>query len=148
MDEKYKKYCHEGAHPDIIVNNNRNLTTHQYKEALKRLRIFIESENLFCDDDTTLGNKSTTCNWGICTDSNGVWNSAELHTFPKDFDDYGRISAIEPPEGYDCPMREGKDLSGCFYQCRVFNRRKKTPTREEALLLVDNMIDQLESDDE
>lgn len=131
----YREYCHEGAHPSVLINNSKYLTTEQYVGVLKRIRKTIESEKLIRDKD------DPDCNWGMCSKRQEHYPDPELHIFPNDFDDYGRMSALSCGNDVKCPMRVS-DLggSGCFYDCRVFTRKHKVPTREEALKLYDDAI--------
>ena len=155
MRDAFKSYCYAGAIPSIVINKANTLTVQQYVEVLKRIKKTISRKPLSAYDDTTPGCKNTECNWGLCGESHQHYPTPELHRFPQDFVDNGRISALEPPEGFDCPMRERREIdgeslnaSGCFYQCRVFQRNRKTPTREEALALYDAAIAKAEQSQE
>lgn len=137
MRDEFKGYCEEGAHPSIVINKRRTLTVEQYADTLRRIRKTVESEPLRAVDDVTPGAKSTTCNWGLCSGRKDHYPAPELHTFPQDFADYGRVSELEPPK--PCPMMDVKVPSrgGCFWQCRVFQSKLKTPSRKEAIALID-----------
>ena len=150
MKEPYKKFCREGASPSIIINVQKNLTIGQQLDVLVRLKTAVENEPLRAIDSNTIGDKYTHCNWGMCTDSKEVYHENRMHIFPASFDDDGRISALSPVEGTDCPMRkrnpddsESVSISGCFYQCRIFNRKLKTPTKDETIALIDEKIREL-----
>lgn len=151
--KKYESYCREGAIPSIIVNNNHNLSLKQHLAVLKRIVKTIENgESIKKIDSDAIGDKELSCNWGMCSERADHYPSAELHTFPKDFDESGRTSPLNRAEGYDCPMRkrspndtESESMSGCYYQCRIFQRRHKTPTRIEALDLYHAEIERIES---
>lgn len=150
--KKYESYCREGAHESIIVNNNHNLTREQHLAVLKRIAKTIESgTNISKIDSDAIGDKELACNWGMCSDSAEHYPTAELHTFPKDFDERGRTSALDRAKGYDCPMRnrspsdsQSERDSGCYYQCRIFQRKHETPTRIEALDLYHTVIKRIE----
>jgi len=130
-----------GAFPDIQVNVARVISDPQYIEALKRLRKIIENRKLKSVDSTAPGDKYTECNWGMCSDLKELWPTPELHIWPYDFLNEGRVAPLSLGK-HICPMdtRESGDAMGCFYSCRVFQRRHKTPTREEALQLTDAAI--------
>lgn len=144
MRDEFKSYCFEGAHPSIVINERDNMTKKQFIQVLERVRKSVETKPLQFFDDDTPGFKDMGCNWGLCWDTREFYPNPELHTFPQDFVDRGRCTAIEPPEGFDCPMRErrddGNNESGCFHQCRVFQKNRKTPSRAEALKLIDATI--------
>lgn len=149
--KKYESYCREGAHESIIVNNRHNLTLEQHLAVLKRIAKTIETENISKVDCDAIGAKELSCNWGMCSENVEHYPSAELHTFPKDFDEYGRTSPLNRAKGYDCPMRkrspndsQSERDSGCYYQCRIFQRQHKTPTRIEALDLYHDEIKRIE----
>lgn len=144
MRNEFKSYCYEGAHPSIVINKRGNLTKRQFLLVLKRMRKSVESRSLQFFDDDTPGYKDMGCNWGACWDTREFYPDPEMHKFPQDFVDLGRCSSLEPPKRFDCPMRErrddGNNQSGCFYQCRVFQKNRKTPTKAEALNLIDATI--------
>jgi len=136
------------------------LTDAQHISALKRMRDRIaQGGPLRAHDDTTPGNKSTDCSWGMCTNDPSFWMKDELM-----FPDRGPIrvgiladgspvlheSSKYHGEGQQCPFdrrngTENKDSWGCFHHCRVFSRGRgeKTPTQEEALRLYDVAIERL-----
>ncbi len=138
-----------GSHPSIKINVLDELPEHRYLAVLKRIRDSIASgRQLSAFDDTSPGNKSMGCSWGLCDETKATWPDAEDHTFPVDFQKHGRCSPLETADNNPCPMdmRESSDGNGCFYSCRVFkNRRKKhlIPTREQALELYDKAIEKL-----
>ena len=131
-----------GAYEGIQVNEQRELSDPQYLAALGRLRKIIESRKLKYVDSDSPGDKYTECNWGLCSDLKELWPTPELHTWPYDFLNNGRVAPIGRGK-YCCPMdtrEDGGGGNGCFYTCRVFQRKHKTPSREEALALVDAKI--------
>ena len=61
----------------------------------------------------------------------------------QDFLNEGRIAPLRS-HGH-CPMQSHKSNgNGCFYYCRFFQSKLKTPTREEYLQMIDNIITALE----
>ena len=143
MNKQYETYCHEGIHPEIIVNNAQKLTVLQFKDLLKRIRDYIvRGGKPKADDCTTVGNKHTECNWGVCTGDKDLVPYPELHTFPKDFDRFGRVSTLRNPDGHKCPMDrgDGQPGCGCFYSCRIFNPKGEVPTPLEAIELYNKAL--------
>lgn len=135
------------------------LTDAQHLTALKRMRDRIsDGSNFTAFDDTTPGNKSTDCSWGMCTNDPNFWAKDELM-----FPDRGPIrvgcradgspvlheSSKYHKDGQQCPFdrRNGTEdqlASGCFYHCRVFSRKRGEPlTQEAALHLYDVTIERL-----
>lgn len=144
MREEFKSYCHQGAYECVVINNNDRLSKEQYIETLKRIRQTIEKSPMVAIDDDSPGNKYTGCDWGLCGEIAEHYPTPELHTFPMDFVDSGRISQLSCSDDVKCPMRvDGIGPMGCFYSCRVFGRKFKTPSKEEALHLYDEAIKEL-----
>ena len=131
-----------GAHPSIKINVLRKLPHDRYVAVLHRLRDAIANGRpLDAYDDTTPGCKSTSCSWGLCHDSAETWPDAQDHTFPVDFERYGRISHLSAPG--KCPLDKRKDVggSGCFWTCRVFQGKVGNGlTQKKALALYDDAI--------
>lgn len=131
-----------GAHPSIKINVLRKLPQDRYVAALKRLRDAIAAGRpLDAYDDTTPGCKSTSCSWGLCHDSAETWPDAQDHTFPVDFERYGRISTLGAPG--KCPLDKREDIggSGCFWTCRVFQGKGGDGlTQKKALALYDDAM--------
>ena len=135
-----------GAHPSIRINVLNTLPPERTKLALIRIRDAIAAGRpLNFYDDTTPGNKSMSCSWGLCHDSAETWPDAQDHVFPKDFEKRRRITPLESRQL--CPMdtRSEAAFNGCFYTCRVFQATRKSPppTRAEALALYDEAISKL-----
>lgn len=130
-----------GSHPSIQVNVKRELDHEQYLAALHRLKRIVESRKLKSVDSTAPGDKYTECNWGMCSDLKELWPTPELHIWPYDFLNRGRVANIDLGE-HLCPMdtRTSGGAMGCFHTCRVFQRKHRTPNREQALTLIDEMI--------
>jgi hypothetical protein len=106
-------------------------TDEEYLQALKRKRKEIaggEPFNFY--DDTTIGNKSTTCSWGL------------TH---HDLERYGFSSYRG--KGQHCPLRHKVTPSGCFWNCKVHQAGGgvRKMDRETALALFDKMISDLEA---
>jgi hypothetical protein len=133
-----------GAHSSIRINVLEHLPEERYLAALQRVRDAIAAGRpLQFYDDTTPGDKSTSCSWGLCHDSKDTWPDAQDHLFPSDFENNGRISPLPSPD--PCPMDTrgyGPYTYGCFYSCRVFQATRKNPrpTHDEALALYEAAI--------
>ncbi len=185
-ETEYVLWVKDPKNLTVIINerryrkNNRRVTVYgdwinpnqgegRYQDTLRRLRALIAGgSQLFYDDDTTMGNKSTVVSWGLCDDSLDVYPEKNDHTFPNQFP--GRSSPRNQPEKAYCPMDRLADAppeiqakqenSGCFYRCRVFKpgemvpgkpnpkngkvfhrlRSGSVPTREQALKRYDDLI--------
>lgn len=119
----------------------------QYLAALENLRKGIESGvPLKAIDDTTPGDKSTTCSWGLCSEERRVWPDKAMQLFPDHFPQ--RIAPKYRGKHHKCPMdrrtpeEAEKGLgygSGCFYHCRIFQAKPQKgqpiPSKEVALEL-------------
>ncbi len=136
MNKLYKDYCYEGAVPSIIINKARSYTKEQSQGVLKRLLAYIQTgdDKPHAVDSEATGDKYTECDWGFCTGHKEMYPTADLHIFPSNFDQFGQVSRLE--HKIPCPMRDGYNKSGCFYQCRVFQAHLHTPTKEEAIALI------------
>ena len=153
MRKEFRSYCHEGALPHIVINNRYNMTLEEFLGVLERILESIKSgAELTCVDSTTIGDKYTRCSWGTCSFDKDHFPYPELQLFPQDFVDEGRVAPLEEPEGAHCPLRQRKPgdspsvcSSGCFYQCRVFQPDRVTPSREEAIQIYEEAIRQLKA---
>ena len=99
----------------------RHLTVEQYLEALKKVREIIASgTDVGLDDSNITGYKHTHAAWGMCTDSAEVWNKPEMHIWPMEFKEHGRVAPLDLPS--KCPLdgRHKGGRFGCFYQCWAF----------------------------
>lgn len=138
----YKTY--NGISPSIQINVLRELPTERYKLVLKRIRNAIAAGRaLDVYDDTTPGDKSTSCSWGLCHESKETWPDAEDHIFPVDFEKYGRISHLRLGNERRCPLdsREEATANGCFWTCRVFQAaRGELPSKDQVLALYDAVL--------
>jgi len=135
----------QGIDASVQINTLDTLPKDRYILALTRLAVAIGTGRpLQAFDDTTPGNKSMGCSWGLCDDHSRTWPDAQDHTFPLSFVRDGRISTLASK--FPCPMDRRtpaqRDLNGCFYSCRVFqaNKKEPAPTRDEALKLYNDMI--------
>ena len=101
----------------------------RYVDAMVRIRDRIaDGLALTAEDDTTSGDKSTSCSWGHCTDDPVSWPYANDHLWPDQFEKNKRVAPKYLKEGDLCPLdrREPADstMQGCFYSCRVFKQKK------------------------
>lgn len=143
MRTDYSNYCRN--YYGLYVNRRDTMTPNQQLGVLKRIRNTIANANLSANDDTTPGSKNTEANWGLCGDIKAHYPDPELHIWPKQFVDEGRIAPIQHTKDHPCPLsRDREGLSGCFYSCRVF-RPIEALTREMALNLYDAEIEKLEA---
>lgn len=143
MRPEFKSYCREGVHPSIVINNATELTKGQFIQVLHNLRERVGQTELVQEDSNVPGDKFTEASWGLCSREAQVYPDPEMHTFPQDFADRGRVSSLNPPAGHACPMRVAQirqGRTGCFYDCRVFQKRYKTPDRLLAVRLIDEAI--------
>jgi len=106
------------------------LPKERYLAALERIRgLILKGVELRHVDDTTPGDKSTTCTWGLCSEAKEAWPDAQDHLFPKDFEEHGRIAPKYLRSGWLCPVDSRdpkaakKDLNGCFHTCRIFQAK-------------------------
>lgn len=113
-----------------------------YLSALKRLPAIIQSAELYYYDDTTIGDKSTECTWGLCSESEELWA----------IDDRLHYSHKYRQTGQTCPMERTEDraweqpASGCFYRCRFFSPNgQPRPTQQDALQLINARIKLVET---
>lgn len=120
------------------------LPQERYIAALHRLRNLIkEGKELVAADSTTIGDKYTSCSWGLCSGEKEAWPDAKDHLWPDQFLERGWVAPLYRQKGQKCPFDSRKDDgdgTGCFFSCRVFQRKLKTPTREQALALYDEVI--------
>jgi hypothetical protein len=116
----------------------------RWQDALRRMRSRIGRTEFVAWDDTAIGSKDTHCSWGMCSNDTEQWPDKDDHIFPDDFEARGRITPRYAVGGCPLDTRTGTDLEdvgGCFYACRVFERRdigKKD--RDEVIRLYDQVI--------
>ena len=106
------------------------MTNDQYLYGLRQLLEVVKTEELSGYDDTTIGDKSTECNWGFCGDDKAVWP----------------IGKPERQEHQLCPLDQDLDRRrGCFYRCRFFNAQHRRLSRANAIRLYKRMINKASS---
>lgn len=132
------------------MSEDLNLSDERYLAALKRIRALIANGiNLVAEDSDVMGDKFTHCTWGLCSDRKSHWPDPEDHLWPDQFVEHGRVAPkYRDTDKQECPLcvpHEGSGFKGCFYRCRVFQRKMKTPTREQALRLYDEAIARVEA---
>jgi len=115
----------------------RIMSLERHLLALKRIRAIIASGAAKgAVDSDEIGNKYTTCKWGLCNETKEAWPDPEDYIWP---DQKDRVAPVQRPRS--CPLRMHDSVThGCFYQCRAF---KTKLTREEALALYDVEIARL-----
>lgn len=146
MRDEFKSYCREGAYPSIVINNRDDLTKKETIKVMESIKKTIQSESIKGYDCDAVGAKNLECNWGFCGDRKDHYPDPDMHTFPQDFVDNGRISHLNP--AIACPLRyKHREGRGCFYDC-VFFSRKKNPDKGKALILYDNAINKLKKLDD
>ncbi len=119
--------------------SNLYLTNKQYLEALVRLKNIVNSTKLSYYDDTTPGDKDTSCTWGLCQESIKLWPTAELHLWPKDFP--GRLAAKYRKKNHVCPNDyDSTNENGCFYHCKFFQGKAAGWGRTEVKNRIDELI--------
>lgn len=129
-----------GSMYHIRCNILKLLPKERYILALKRLRIIVESESCSGYDCTVTGMKSTECSWGLCQENKKLWPEPQDYTWPHEED---RIAPLHRGDDYMCPLEtkhKGPGWKGCFYRCAYFSKKKKMPTREQALQRIDELI--------
>jgi hypothetical protein len=98
------------------------LTDEQYFDLLKRAlqRIKESNDKVRGCDSTSIGNKYTECNVGLCDDS---LTTKEIAMFPE-FWDKGRRDMKYLRVYHKCPLdwRDKPTQQGCFYSCLFFKK--------------------------
>lgn len=100
------------------------------------------------EDSEDIGNKYTTCTWGLCHDAAGFWEKEECQfEEPAAAHRHGRYALVvrskHLPDKQKCPMDRGDGEQGewgCSYRCRIFTPTEKRPDRKRALQLYDDRI--------
>jgi hypothetical protein len=108
----------------------------RYIAALKRILSQIkEGSKLEAEDSETVGDKYTTCSWGLCSHHKEQWPDKQDYLFPPRGD--GTVAVKYKGIGQNCPFDKNKEAhpDGCFHRCRIFQDLKNPPTREEAIFL-------------
>ena len=115
-----------------------------YHKALEILYQRIkDGEELAYWDDTTIGNKSMHCSWGKCSQQPKQWPDPEMHLWPEQFIERGRVAPKYGQAGQWCPndrraFFESPDdrhrHSGCFYSCAFFSPDgRPQPTSDQVI---------------
>jgi hypothetical protein len=127
------------------MSDSMYLTRQQVLDSMKRqLEAIKRGKPLDTENSDAMGDKHTECSWGMCTEGEDVFPKGQgLRMFDDERRPKYRASMFNTEYALECPLREGINESGCFYQCRVFQRNKKTPTREEAITLYEDRIAKL-----
>jgi len=114
--------------------------------ALLRIRAQIKRGLKFEKyDSDEPGAKSTHCSWGLCSENEEQWPNAEDHLWPDKFREHKRVAPKYREDTDECPFAMPRDTApgcGCFYRCRVFQKKYKTPNREQAVELYTATINQ------
>ena len=140
-----------------------HLTDAQYLDLLKKVRASLdELKTIESEDSTETGFKHTASNVGLCagvlaksgTSYKDKFVTLETAMWPKYFKQIGKVPYENPQmysmkyrgDGHRCPMEHDRPFSkgfsgGCFYRCRVFSGKNRTPTIEEAKQMYDNEIE-------
>lgn len=126
--------CNDKLHKEHYLSHDR------YIIALKRIREQIKNRSkLQYEDSDSIGDKYTTCSWGMCSMYKEQWPDKEdrIRTFNS-----GLIDAKQQDTNQNCPMDSKQEgaIWGCFYRCRIFQNLGKLPSREEAIRLYDITI--------
>jgi hypothetical protein len=126
-----------------------NMSDKTYYESLLRLKERIENGlSLNYEDSTVIGDKYTVCTWGLCSDDKEQWPDPDMHLWPDQFTNDGRVAPKYRENHHLCPFdtRNPNDdemslINGCFYTCMIFQRKFKTkPNAEDVVGLFDKRI--------
>lgn len=121
------------------------LSGRSYVAVLKRQRERIANWLDFSADDCKdWGNKSTSANWGLCSDQKEAWPHAEDHLWPEQFTNHGRVAPKYRRELQTCPMQTKGSSTGCFYNCMIFKGAIKESDRQKAVELYDAHIEKMD----
>ena len=115
-----------------------------YRKALEILYQRIkDGEELAYWDDTTIGNKSMHCSWGKCSQQPEQWPDPEMHLWPEQFTERGRVAPKYGQDGQWCPNDrraffdapdDRRRRSGCFYSCAFFSPDGRSePSRDQVI---------------
>jgi hypothetical protein len=123
------------------------MSNERYLAALKRIRDIIASGvDVKAENSNAMGDKYSSCTWGLCDDGKSHWPDAEDYLFSPGNRPWVATKYFK--NGQHCPMDsappEDGHVEGCFWRCLVFNRGMKTPDRSEALQLFDAAIERAE----
>lgn len=124
------------------------LTKEEYLTVLKRVRAKIarikkSEEEVWGYDDTTMGQKNTECNVGLCHDDPEIFTK-EMNLWPEQYPE--RVAPKYLQDDCCCPLSKRQHLgsSGCFYRCKFF--KDKLRDLGVILTLYDQRIAELEGE--
>ena len=138
------------------------LTDAQYLDLLKKARASLDDiTEIDSEDSTQIGNKHTVSNVGLCAgiDTGRGWykdkfTTLETAMWRKEFKKIGKVKYESPQmfsmkyrgEGHRCPLEHTRPFKkgfwgGCFYRCRVFQKKEQTPSLAEIKELYDKEIE-------
>lgn len=93
------------CHPLVYLtvdHSQEDMTDEQYLYSLRQLCDVVSTKPVSGYDCTVIGNKSTECNWGFCSEDSTIWPIGKQPHQP-------------------CPLdKELRENSGCFYRCLYF----------------------------
>jgi len=123
------------------VRDGLYLSNHGYLGALQRLIAHIEDgHRLISLDSDSLGDKFTTCSWGLCSESKEIWPDPDMHMWPGDFVKHGRIAPLYRRSRHSCPFDARGDMiqsmNGCFYACGIFQPKRMITLLHDAGMAV------------
>ena len=105
---------------------SRDMTDKGYLEALLRLQaLVLAGLPLEYEDSNCIGDKYTRCSWGLCSESKEMWPEPDMHLWPDDFINNGRIAPLHRSNHHLCPCdtRTVGGNNGCFWTCIIFSRK-------------------------
>lgn len=104
------------------------MTHDEYVDLLMKIRGEIVSGlKLHAIDSEDIGDKYTTCNWGVCGHRNDLKQ-----------DDW-QLCPFDRQDNQMCIWHPGTPL-GCFYRCEIFSPHGNEISRYEALKAYDKQI--------
>lgn len=123
------------------MSKNLYMSDAQYIGILVRLKDQINNVRLRYFDDTTPGDKSTMCTWGLCDDeSKMLFPTSDLHLFPKEFPERRAPKYFRKDQ--PCPNDyDPANQNGCFYHCRFFQRKSDGWGKQEIFTKIDELIE-------
>lgn len=106
------------------------MSDEMYLAALLRLQSFTDPGRgypLRCEDSNTPGDKYNWCTWGLCSDKWEMWPEPEMHIWPDQFKERGRIAPLyrESHQLCPCDIRDVSTGNGCFWTCIVFRYKAR-----------------------
>lgn len=133
--------CNDCAQRSNKMSDERHLA------ALERILEQIKGGlKLFFYDDTTIGDKSTHCSWGLCSENKEQWPDVEDHLWPYQFEKEGRVAPLYRENHQHCPfdaIQNDDFRSGCFYSCMIFQHNLRE--RGQAIIRYQQIINLFKS---